>query len=465
MPPKRYGKLKNHERVMEQCEITGNVQQMPDTEERRDNDTSKLIDKEYVYPGGANLHLHDPLEGDLFWGFTRDALAALSHSQTSLFDNADSCFVVLNGLNVAAFGNSQHLQNALYPGGICKAAQGGTVSDVANNNLKSSALYGTRSINNLVVEQGFPGDYLIQCCPDVLNPKELEEYNHGSLGISGAMKERLTPVLKVFDFKEIRHLETILAMKAIELNTTLPNEPYQEIPSNSIDFTPEDHAASNLQYTIMSQVFSLLSVLVDRGIVSVHAKLDKNGKFQFDPSIPGNGTIDLNALVSNQTKHTASELEDLKYENDSEVRYGKMMNDISFFKRREDDMQFLASILGLVETPFLKSKDTSTVRSDILRACFVGSTEDDLYMPLVGGILEELMEGDTKTEKIIGSKDPIPSINNYIRSMENIPHNLHQVASYLNKVTAGKIIGTTITGARFGQPLVQFMTNVTSYRY
>ena len=457
-------KFFNNERVMEQSEVTIHVSSATDIEARRENNSLSVLDQNYVYPDGAILILHDFDEGDIIWGIRRDRNTSAEFWRPAMKSGGDRGWVALNGLNVSAFGNSFHLQNSIYAIGVAKSSTSDTNTDGSAQPFVAAATYGSRSINNVIVEQAYPGDVLIQACPNVLSSKELEDYSYGSLRLDGVKKEKLTPVLKVFDIKETKYLEVILAMKAIELNAKFPKVPYMEILDNPIDFTPEDQAAADFQHFIMATVFATFSILAGRGIAKLNLRPKASGQgFEFDPELASNGTLDVTDLLTGQTPNTSMPYADLKDENQARMRYSKLMDDDAYFDQLESEHHFMGNLLGLVDGPHLKPEDTSTVRSDILRTAFSGNTEDDLYLPLLAGVMED--EEDTYSKTVLGIDEPIAAINHYVRNMLNIGHNLHQTSVYFNKVTAGKIGGTTIGGGDFGQQLLDAMVNITSYRY
>jgi hypothetical protein len=455
-------KFNNNERVQEQAEVTIHIKPSNDLETRSENALSRKKNKDLVYPGGSDLPNHDFEEGDIIWNFRNDFVGSTSGV---LKGNSDHGWVDLNGLDVTPFGTSQRLQNSIYPTSISKSqysplslTEGSAATGVAG------ATYGSRSITNVVVEQAYTGDRLIAFCPNVSNPNELESFSHGGLGLTSTKKNKITPVLKPFDIKDVKYNEIILALKALELNRKLPKKHPLTIMDETNRFTPEEEASAEFQHLIMSIVLIGYTVLSNRGILQLNLKPKVTGQgFEFDTELAGNGSLDTADLLNGQTASTTTNYSDIKFHNDSNVRYGTNMDDDSFFARREEEEVWMANLLGVLDGPYLQASDTTEIRNDILKMVIAGHNEDSLYYPLMGGILES--EDGFDVETLFDIDDLQNKLHHMVKNMMDIPHNLHQGAAYLNKVTAGKIIGTSIGSALPGDQVLDELVNGTSFIY
>lgn len=458
-------RMNTNERVQEQAEVTMHIYPSMDLSSRSDNALNNKP-KDTIYPYGSELMLHEFEEGDLVWDFRRDS-AGIGSSTGFLRGSNSRGFISLNGMDVAAFGTAERLQNSMVRVCVSKAVFNPLAADGTATTGVAGTTYGSKSITNVVVKQAYTGDRLIAFCPNIRLPNELEAFSHGGLGLSPQKRHKLTPVLKPFDIKNVKLNERILTSKAMGMNRAIADLSFSDVIQENIHFTPEEEAAARLQHFYMWAVYVLWAELNDRGLIRFHLKpkgdgLDGRG-WEFDFNTVGNGQYDAIDLLNGQTPATTTNYEDIKFQNDSLTRYGTLMDDDTCFERREAEALWMASLLGLVEGGALAPADTKEVQNDILKMIAAGQTLEPLYYPMLGGLFDEDSEFDVET--LFGLDDLPNLIHHLVKNRLDIQHNLHQGSVYLNKVTAGKISATSLGGAVAGDQIVDIETGATNWKY
>jgi hypothetical protein len=460
--------LDSNQPVVEQAEITIHVYPHFIIKECTDqspnllsNSRKKKEKTELTYPGGHLRYTHNFNGGDLIWGLRSSSV--ISHQPMTSIDYG---FVSLNGMDVRPHGTSERLNTCLYLVGASKAPFSPTHEDQSVDVSVASATYGSRSVSNVVVDRVYVGDKLVKYCPNINNEKEIFDMSYGQLGLDLLNASKITPVLKHFDIKKVKHNEILLTEKAIKMNTSAPSGPYISICNeDSTKFTPEEEAAANMQHFIMTVVQCAVKVLSDRNLITVNFKNNPN-KTEYinlqQNELPT--PITTESITNGSSPFVTATYNQVKNTNNSTDRYGTFMHDEDFFNKRTEEMLFISELLGLTGSTKLDPRDTSKLRSDILKAIIPDESGDTIYEPNMNRVFDS--EADFNALDLGFSQEEfIEMLGSYEKEIHDTTTNLHNGAVYANKVTASKIVGTILGGGQPEWPFIDLGTNISNYKY